>query len=168
MSQRWTSVFVFVIGLATAGAGFGAYILMRDRGDAPSRQDLVAERGAAVMPFDLDRTTHTFRKTETGGVQTVTINDPSDSDQVPLIRDHLEGEASLFARGNFSDPVSIHGADMPGVRELAAASGRVTIDYRELPDGASITFSSTDAALVDAIHRWFDAQVADHGRHASH
>jgi hypothetical protein len=35
-------------------------------------QAKVAARGAEVMPFDLDRTTHVFTKLPDGGVQTVT------------------------------------------------------------------------------------------------
>lgn len=31
------------------------------------RQTDVAERGQMVMPFDLDRTTHRFRESDTGG-----------------------------------------------------------------------------------------------------
>jgi hypothetical protein len=38
---------------------------------APSRQAQVHSMGAQVMPLDLDKTTHIFRMTETGGVQQV-------------------------------------------------------------------------------------------------
>ena len=34
------------------------------------RQAIVAERGAEVMPFDLERTTHIFEKIGNGGVTT--------------------------------------------------------------------------------------------------
>ena len=32
------------------------------------RLDEVAERGAHVMPFDLEKTVHIFSKTDTGGI----------------------------------------------------------------------------------------------------
>ncbi len=32
-----------------------------------TRQEEIAEKGAEVMPFDLEETTHLFEKTETGG-----------------------------------------------------------------------------------------------------
>jgi hypothetical protein len=56
---------------------------------------------------------------------------------------------------------------MPGLRELEAAPrGAVRIAYREVPAGAELVFTSTDRALVAAVNRWFDAQVADHGHDA--
>ena len=42
-----------------------------DSADSEQRQIDVARQGAAVMPFDLDRTTHSFEKLEEGGLQTV-------------------------------------------------------------------------------------------------
>jgi hypothetical protein len=43
-----------------------------------------------------------------------------------------------------------------------AHPGQVRIEYKELPDGAQIEYSSDNPGLVKAIHRWFDAQLADH------
>ena len=43
------------------------------------RLDEVAERGAHVMPFDLEKTTHIFSKTDTGGIQQVIVKDKSDT-----------------------------------------------------------------------------------------
>jgi hypothetical protein len=41
------------------------------RADDASRQGVVRERSADVMPFELNATTHIFTKTSTGGVQRV-------------------------------------------------------------------------------------------------
>jgi hypothetical protein len=49
------------------------------------RQAEVAQRGATVMPFDLDRTTHRFTKSPTGGVQSVVADDPADATQIGRI-----------------------------------------------------------------------------------
>lgn len=46
-------------------------------------------------------------------------------------------------------------------------ASRLKIEYADLPDGAKITYASDDAALVGAIHDWFNAQVSNHGVHAS-
>lgn len=131
-----------------------------------SRQAEVAQKGAAVMPFDLMRTQHFFDDQSTGGVETVTANDPRDSKQVELIRAHLQTEAQRFARGDFSDPKAIHGDAMPGLKTLASAGGKLEVSYQSLPAGASIAFTSRDAAVVRAIHDWFAAQRSDHGAHA--
>jgi hypothetical protein len=132
----------------------------------PSRQDEVAAKGRTVMPFDLNRTTHRFTKTPEGGVQTVVADDPLDQTQIRLIRGHLAQEATRFARGDFADPTSIHGSAMPGVAELSRSHARIQIQYGETPPGAKITYTTSDKALVSALHTWFDAQVSDHGQHA--
>lgn len=132
-----------------------------------ARQEEVAERGAEVMPFDLDETTHVFEPTETGGVQRVVADDPTDEKQVALIRGHLEEEAESFRRGDLSDPAVIHGEDMPGLRELETGAERIEIRYSELSDGAQIEYETEDPALASALHEWFDAQLSDHGGHAA-
>lgn len=133
---------------------------------APSRAAMIHQHGAMVMPFDLSATRHIFEMTVRGGIQQVVLRTGADSAQLPLIRRHLREEARRFGAGDFSDPMRLHGADMPGVRELAAAAARLRVSYAELPDGAQITFEAADPALVTAVHRWFGAQLSDHGADA--
>lgn len=132
-----------------------------------THQAEVAARGAEVMPFDLDQTMHHFGPQPDGGVQTVVARDPANTAQIALIREHLQTESTRFAAGNFSSPVAIHGHTMPGIAELEAGADRIAITYTDLPDGGQISYITTDPALVDAIHRWFEAQVSDHGDHAT-
>ncbi len=131
-----------------------------------TRQEEIAEKGGQVMPFDLEKTTHVFEKTETGGVQKVVADDPNDAEQVALIREHLEEEAAAFQQGDLSDPSEIHGEEMPGLVELEARAEEIDIRYSDLLDGAKIEYDTSDPALVTALHDWFDAQVSDHGDHA--
>lgn len=130
------------------------------------RQADVAERGAEVMPFDLEATTHVFTATDVGGIQVVTANDPADQVQIELIRAHLREERDSFARGDFEDPAAIHGHDMPGVAELSEGYADITVTYEDEPAGARLTYMTTDPALVDAVHAWFDRQIMDHGTDA--
>ena len=135
---------------------------------SPARLGEVAERGMHVMPFDLEKTTHVFSKTNDGGRQEVLVKDAKEKGQIRLIREHLSAIAAKFAKGDFSGPAQIHGEDMPGLAELKAARpGQVKFAYRELPKGARIDYSTKDRVLVDAIHSYFDAQLRDHARHAS-
>jgi hypothetical protein len=136
-------------------------------GDAvDERQAEVAERGAHVMPFDLEATTHRFAPVPTGLVQTVVADDPAASDQVALVREHLVHEAARFRAGDYGDPARIHGDDMPGLAELEAGAEAIAVAYEDTPDGGRITFATDDPALVDALHRWAEAQMSDHGSHA--
>jgi hypothetical protein len=128
-----------------------------------ARQEEVAKRGARVMPFSLERTLHIFTKTNSGGIQQVVAKDQSDTPQIRLIREHLSKISKEFAQGDFSAPASIHGSDMPGLAELEKSHpGQLRIEYKELPKGAQIEYSSDNPGLINAIHRWFDAQLADH------
>jgi len=129
------------------------------------RQAAVAQVGAVVMPFDLEKTTHVFEKIETGGLQTVR-SDSDDTEQIRLVREHLSDEATRFAVGDFHDPGMIHGDDMPGLHQLVTGHDRIRIEYSEIDRGAQILYTTEDPELVTAIHEWFDAQLRDHGDHA--
>lgn len=129
-------------------------------------QEHVHHMGGQVMPFDLARTVHIFRMTETGGIQRVVTRDAGASDQVPAIQRHLQHEAHAFQRGDYADPAALHGAHMPGLKELQAGAAQVKVVYSPLPDGAEIRFETTDLALLTAIHRWFGAQLSEHGADA--
>jgi len=120
------------------------------------------------MPFDLKKTLHIFDMTESGGIQEVIARDSGDREQIALIQQHLQHEAMRFSMGDFSDPASLHGADMPGIRTLALAASKIKIDYTPLPNGAQITFTTHDLHLITAIHRWFGAQLSDHGSDATY
>jgi hypothetical protein len=119
------------------------------------------------MPFDLAATQHIFTRTADGGVQRVVARNPADVRQVELVRAHLRGIADKFSHGDFSDPAQIHGEAMPGLAQLrAAAPGSIRVSYTEVDGGADVSYASADPALVKALHDWFDAQVADHGKDA--
>lgn len=134
---------------------------------AQTVQEHVHGRGAQVMPFDLAKTVHVFRMTVDGGTQqVVTRGDVPDAAQVRLIQHHLAMEAAEFGKGNFADPAHLHGPAMPGLGELQAGAARMQVTYRALPNGAEIRFRTDDIRLVTAIHRWFGAQLSEHGADA--
>jgi hypothetical protein len=156
---------VMVVSLSVLGtlAAMGAFGSGQEASSELARQEQVAARGAEVMPFDLEATTHVFEKAETGGTQKVVADAPGDAGNVAAIRKHLREEADAFARGEFSDPASIHGEDMPGLAELEAGADRMEVRYEDLPDGGRVVFETDDPGLVAALHDWFDAQLHDHG-----
>jgi hypothetical protein len=149
-----TAIFAVVILLGSACA---------DSSTDTSDDSLIDARGAEVMPFDLDATSHGFVKNEAGGVETVLVLDPADEVEIELIRGHLAKEAVAFAAGDFSDPAHVHGMDMPGLDTLSSGATDLVVTYSDLPGGGQITYSSVVPELTDAIHLWFDAQTMDHG-----
>ena len=130
------------------------------------RQAEVAAKGAEIMPFDLERTTHIFEKSDNGGLQQV-VTDDGDKEQIALIRQHLSEEADRFATGDFHDPSMIHGDEMPGLHELVMGADQIDIVYSDIADGGQILYTTENADLINAIHLWFDAQLTDHGDHAT-
>ena len=157
---------------ATVIAGVGVIVVLTGCSSADTelseRQEVVAETGARVMPFDLEATTHVFTDTATGGVQDVVADDPTDDANISLIREHLQDEAAKFQTGDFSDPEAIHGPDMPGLTTLKDRYDEIAVDLNSTESGAAITYGAEDPALVQAIHDWFKAQTSDHGGHAEH
>jgi hypothetical protein len=72
-----------------------------------------------------------------------------------------------FLKGDFSGPMHINGAQMPGLQELqAATAGQIALDYKEVKGGAELSYKTSNPQLVVALHKWFDAQVSDHGKDA--
>ena len=131
------------------------------------RLDEVAQKGAHVMPFDLERMTHIFTKTPQGGIQQVIVKNPEDYDQIKLIREHLTQISGKFQQGDYSNPAKIHGNAMPGLEVLRKAKPNLLkIVYKKMPNGAEIIYSTNSPTLITTIHQWFDAQLSDHSRHA--
>jgi len=133
---------------------------------AGTRQEHVHQMAHSVMPFDISKTVHIFKMTESGGVQKVLAKDPGATDQIALIQLHLQHEARMFQQGNYSDPEKLHGAEMPGLKDLEAGASHIKVSYEAVPSGAEIRFETTDPHLLTAIHRWFGAQLSEHGADA--
>lgn len=162
---RGTAMKPLLIALSffTAVPSFARLVQQADS----ARQAEVAKRGSDVMPFSLAATTHFFTKTKDGGIQRVTARNTKDSAQTKLVREHLRDIQARFLKGDFSGPSHIHGEEMPGLAKLKAAkSGQIMIAYRDVKGGAELTYQTADTKLVEGLHNWFDAQVADHGTDA--
>lgn len=163
-SSRFYRAVAAVSVIAIIAMGLFALGRWLDRDDGlEARQREVAERGATIMPFDLEATTHVFAPTDDGGVQTVVADHPGDTEQIVLIRSHLRDEVAAFRSGDFGDPATIHGHEMPGLSVLEARSDRLTITYQDQPDGGEVIYRSSDPVVVHALHDWFAAQLRDHG-----
>ena len=153
MNAAYAALFAMLLAVPSA----------RAQNDRP--HDHVGHLGASVMPFDTARSVHVFTPTPTGGTQAVLSRD-GDPGQITLIREHLQHEATAFSRGDYASPAAIHGSALPGLDALRSGAAHVRVLFESLPDGARLQFTARDAYLVDALHRWFAAQVQDHGADA--
>ena len=112
-----------------------------------SRQD--------ATPFNGHNSTQAFQKNQSGGIQQVVAKDPNDKALVTAIRSYLEAEAERFGKGDYSGPFK-------SLRYLKAVKpGQIGIVYRNVQAGAAIDYVGADAAAVDAIHKWLDAEISN-------
>jgi hypothetical protein len=126
--------------------------------------DEVAQRMQQVVPFATDQTVETFTKTVHGGVQHVIAKSADNTQQIKLIQAHLLKIANEFRKGDFSVTERVHGADMPGLAQLKRAEiDDIKFEYKALPDGAQIHYSTEYPQYVKALHEWFAAQEKEHG-----
>lgn len=130
----------------------------------PEPVDEVRQRAQQVVPYTLDQALQTFTKTVHGGIQHVVAKSANDTREIKLIQTHLLEIANEFRKGDFSVTERVHGADMPGLTQLKMAkTDDIKFEYKALPNGAQIHYSTEYPQFVQALHEWFDAQMIEHG-----
>ncbi len=130
------------------------------------RQHMIHSESHMVMPFDMNKVTHYFIKNNQGGVLMIKTKNKKDTAQAALIQSHLKKEGKLFSNADFRDPKTLHGMNMPGLKVLSGSKGKFKVKYKNLSDGGQLTFNSKNSEVINAIHKWFDAQLKDHGSDA--
>lgn len=134
---------------------------------SPKQIDEVHQRSQQMIPFALDQTLQTFSKTVHGGVQHIVAKSADNAQEIKLIQAYLLKIANEFRKGDFSETERMHGADMPGLTQLKMAeTDDIKFEYKALPNGAQIHYSTEYPQYVQALHEWFDAQMSDHGNDA--
>jgi hypothetical protein len=119
-------------------------------------------RGAKIMGFDQEKTTHRFLLFADGGAIVVAISDPADAANLAAIRSHLPHLATMFGAGNFAAPMLVHDANVPGATDLARLRDRIEYKYTETRDGGRVDITTTDAGAVAAVHAFLRFQITDH------
>ena len=120
------------------------------------------QRGAQIMGFDQEKTTHHFYLYADGGAIDVAVNDASDRANLDAIRAHLPHIAMLFGAGNFEAPMLVHDTKVPGTAEMGKLKDRITYKYAETPKGGRVNIITTDAEALKAVHAFLKFQIADH------
>jgi hypothetical protein len=120
------------------------------------------KRGAQVMGFDQEKTTHHFYLYSDGGAIDVAVNDASDKADLGAIRTHLPHIAMMFRQGNFKSPMLVHATNVPGTTEMAELKDHITYGYVETPKGGRVNIVTTDAEALKAIHAFLKFQISDH------
>jgi hypothetical protein len=128
----------------------------------PSHSSSLDERGAHVMGFDQQKTTHHFYLYPDGGAIEVSANDVNDETNLKAARAHLPHIAKMFGDGDFSAPVLVHETNVPGSADLAKLKDRLSYRYEETPRGGRVNILTRDADALAALHSFLRFQIADH------
>ena len=124
--------------------------------------DAMHARGAHVMGFDQDATTHHFYLYADGGAIDVAANDQADRVNVTAIRSHLPHIVQMFGSGDFSSPMLVHAANVPGTADLARLTDRVRFSYVETTRGGRVEAKTSDPAALEALYAFLRFQISDH------
>ena len=112
------SVLALIAGSLAIGSPIGA------------QQDPHAQmnaRGAMVMGFDQDKTTHHFYLYQDGGAIDISVDDAADLKNRDAIRSHLPHIAMMFGQGDFEAPMLVHDTKaVPGTDAMAKAKDKIT------------------------------------------
>jgi len=151
------------LALISIGFLFFAAPTFAEEAASPQRMKEVEQQREKLMPYDASKVVETFSKTVHGGVMHV-IAKPDAPDQIELIQNHLRQLSLAFAKGDFSISEKMHGPDMPGLLQLKTAkTDDIRYEYKSLPNGAQIHFSTEYPQFDQALHEWLNAQNKDHG-----
>lgn len=119
-------------------------------------------RGAQVMGFDQDKTSHHFFLHDDGGAIDVSVKDAADRTNLDAIRAHLPHIVVMFGEGNFEAPMTVHGTTVPGTPEMKKVKDTITWKYEETARGGRVNITTANADALKAVHAFLRYQITDH------
>jgi hypothetical protein len=157
-----TGLTLTILVLATAIA-LAAHGQQQSPQTAPAENHCaMMKRGDQAMGFSHEKTTHHFRLFEDGGAIEVTANDLKDTASRDEIRQHLLHITQMFAAGNFSVPMLIHGTTPPGVPTMKDLREQIVYAFQETDSGARVGISTRNPQALEAVHEFLRFQIAEH------
>jgi len=130
--------------------------------DQDKRSEDVVKRGAHVMGFSHEATTHHFGLFKDGGEIVVHAKDPNDKASVEQIRTHLAHIAKMFSSGNFNAPMLIHATNPPGAATMTRLKEQIRYEFSETERGAPIRLVTISLGTTDTVHAFLLFQIVDH------
>ena len=121
------------------------------------------QHGDHVMGFSHEKATHHFELNQDGGVIEVRANDITDTATRDQIRSHFNHIVQMFAAGNFTAPMLVHGrTDVPGTAVMAERKDQLHWELHQTPRGAKIVVTADNKPALDAVHDFLRFQISDH------
>ena len=113
---------------------------------------LGAPPAAPATSFNAQNSNEVFQKNTTGGIHQILANDPKDKALIAAIRSYVQAEATRFGAGDYGKG--------PGIAYLnTIKQGHLHVVYRLLLTGAAVDYIGDDGTTIDAVHKWFDAEI---------
>jgi len=126
-------------------------------------QETTDHRGAMVMGFDQDKTTHHFLLYEDGGAIDISVKDTTDVKNRDAIRAHLPHIAAMFGTGDFNAPMMVHDSrNVPGTATMAELKDKIAYRYVETARGGRVEIVTRDKNALAAVHQFLTFQIRDH------
>jgi hypothetical protein len=122
----------------------------------------MAKRGDMVMGFSHEKTTHHFELNYDGGAIDVRANDVKDTESRDQIRSHFKHIAQMFADGNFSAPMLVHGTNVPGTATMSKLKDQLHWTLTDTTRGARLSVVADDKPALAAVHEFLRFQIQDH------
>ena len=119
------------------------------------------ERGKQAMGVDQYTSVHRFDALPDGG-RIELQRETDDSAGTARIREHMREIAAAFSRGDFTTPLMVHAAEVPGTRVMTARRQYVTYVAHDLPRGGEVRITTHDAAALRAIAEFMAFQRREH------
>lgn len=140
--------------------------LRQARDDSVKKADstfaALQRRGGLAMGVDQHASSHTFDALEDGGSITYVATGDDTLAAAAQIRAHLREIAISFTVGDFSTPTMVHARAVPGTAIMKARRNRIRYTVADVPRGAVLRMTTSDAAALGAIHEFMAFQRSDH------
>jgi hypothetical protein len=133
-----------------------------DTRSADSAFAAVQSRGQRVMGVDQATSSHVFEDLADGGRIVLERDDASDTAAIGMIRRHMRQIAVDFSNGDFSKPFAVHATEIPGSKVLASLRSAITYGASDLPRGAEVRITTTNAQAITAVHAFLAFQRSEH------
>lgn len=130
--------------------------------ETETKHEGVDHRGDHAMGFSHQASGHSFALYRDGGLISANAKSASDVKTRDQIRAHMKEIATKFADGDFSAPRHIHDQLPPGAETMKSLRGQIQYRYKELPDGAGLRITTTDAKALAAVHSFLRFQIGEH------
>jgi hypothetical protein len=153
---------LLLCGMQLAAQDMQSCPMHKEHASAAQHQADVEKHGDAAMGFPRDKTTHHFRLLPDGGAIEVTANDSKDTGDMQAIRSHLTHIVTMFANGDFSVPMFVHGQIPPGVAEMKDKRGEIAYAFEELPTGGRVRIVTKNRDALNAVHDFLNFQIEEH------